>query len=369
MEFKLGDKCFYRSSFDEKTGIIVREVEVPKLDYYGDFWGTYKREDREAFNERFGWRREAFSPVPETVDLKITGKCPVNCPYCYMDSLPKSKHAPKDLAAQVIKGFDTPPYQMAIGGGEPTLHPDFPEILRSVRELGTVPNYTTAGLKLTPEVVEATNEVCGGVAMTYHAFKGLDWFVKHYCDLRVKLPKIQLNVHLIFDQDVCANLRALISRKPDIGPLNLVLLAYYPDVGRASHKGLPSKAVYHREFPAALREAQEAGYQVAFSEGLMPYFISRPELGVNTDFAMRSEGRFACYFDAKGRISNSSFNPPWKEGPTVWDTRSQVLWEKLYTCGEPNGDACYECKFNNRCTTPHDVHYLLCAFAEHNRNK
>lgn len=41
----------------------------------------------------------------------------------------------------IIDGFDQPPYQIAIGGGEPTSHPDFPYILRTARQRGTVPNW------------------------------------------------------------------------------------------------------------------------------------------------------------------------------------------------------------------------------------
>lgn len=363
MELKAGGKTVYQSNFDEKTGSIVRVVEVPK-----DRWGSrydfpWTKEEEERYRGRH-WRNEAFSPVPETVDVSITDKCGFGCSYCYQDSKPGRKHAPKDLVEKIIAGFDIPPYQMAIGGGEPTTHPDFPWILQRVRELGTVPNYTTNGAKLKPEVVEATNEFCGGVAMTYHAFKGIDWFVSHYENLREAL-KVQVNVHLIFDKDIIQNLRDLVSRVRDV---SLVLLAYYPDVGRGNWQGVPSKKAYNEEFPTVLQEARDVGYSIAFSEGLMPYFLSRPELGVDTRFAMRSEGRFSCYFDPKGRISTTSFRPPWKGERSVYKVSSQVLWNTMSTWGnEPNGATCYGCKQEQKCSIPHDYHYLMCKFARHNK--
>lgn len=294
---------------------------------------------------------------------------------CYQDSRPKRAHGPKELVETIINGFDQPPYQVAIGGGEPTIHPDFKYIVKSARELGTVPNYTTAGDRMTPDIIALTNEFCGGVAMTFHAFKGIDWFVPHYLKLRESL-KVQLNVHLICDKDVAKNLLTLVSRFDQIGSLRLVLLAYYPDVGRATLDGLMTKRVYHLELPEAIKAAHSAGYTIAVSEGMLPYVFSRPELKIDTRFAMKSEGNFSCYFDPRGRISTSSFNPPYDgKGPsrfkgdneTVFNTRSQKLWDELRAGYGPSGNVCAECQFESRCATPEDIHYLACAFTPHNK--
>lgn len=309
-------------------------------------------------------KREVVDIQTSTATFFASGCATHNC---YQDSRPRRRHAPKELVEQVIKGFDVPPYQIAIGGGEPTEHPDFPEILRKARELGTVPNYTTNGAKLLPEIVEATNEVCGGVAMTFHAFKGLDWFIEHYLALKNAL-KVQVNVHVIADQSVAKNIDALISRISETGPLRIVLLAYYPDVGRATFEGIMPKQIYMKDLPEAIMKALEVGYQIAFSEGMLPFILSRPEMGIRSDFFMRSEGYFSCYFDSKGRISESSFRPARDdEEKTVWNTKSQELWDKLdMSFRGPEGDKCYYCKHKSRCATPHEFHYLSCAFAEHN---
>ncbi len=370
MELKVGGRSYYHSQFDETTGTLVRDVELAR-DIYSAPWDRLRRDskDYEAFEKRYPRRHYShtvFSPVPETVDVSITDKCHFGCTYCYQNSLPDLKHGPKDLVETIIKGFDQPPYQIAIGGGEPTLHPDLPYILRKARELGTVPNYTTAGDKISDRVIEATNEVCGGVAMTYHAFKGIDWFVEHYTKLKERL-KVQLNVHLIADKDVAKNLAALVNAYKQLGSLSIVLLAYYPEVGRATLDSLITKRVYMKDLPEAIKMARSVRYKIAFSEGLLPYFLSRPELGVETRFAMPSEGFFSCYFNPKGQISQSSFDPPRDESPTAFSEGSQKLWDDLYSHGSsPNGEACYSCKFSNRCSTPETFHYFLCGFAKHN---
>ena len=50
-----------------------------------------------------------------------------------------------DHVSRVLKSFDPVPYQVAIGGGEPTAHPDFPAILHDARELDCVPTFTSHG--------------------------------------------------------------------------------------------------------------------------------------------------------------------------------------------------------------------------------
>lgn len=365
MNLTLAGHTLYRSTFDEKTGAIVRAVWEPRTRYGGFPYGVH--DEIQKHYDRRSMGHTGFSPVPETVDVSITDKCHFGCTYCYMDSRSEREHAPKELVETILQGFDQPPYQIAIGGGEPTLHPELPYILKTARELGTVPNYTTAGDKLSERVVKATNEYCGGVAMTYHAFKGLDWFVEHYRKLRSKLT-VQVNVHLIADKDVAKNLEALVNRREELGPINLVLLAYYPDVGRASLDSLLTKKVYMRDLPNAIWAAQGAQFHIAFSEGLLPYFLSRPELLVNTTFAVPSEGRFSCYFDPRGRISSSSFDPPGDRGPTAYETTSQKLWNNLFTFGgRPGGEACYDCRLESQCATPSEWHYLSCAYASHNK--
>ena len=57
--------------------------------------------------------------------------------------------------------------------GEPTIHPEFCDFLKTVYESGVVPNYTTNGIilsKKTPlaaAIIEATRKYVGGVAVSF----------------------------------------------------------------------------------------------------------------------------------------------------------------------------------------------------------
>ena len=345
---------FYESTFDQETGITVRTEEVrgprdryatyfcdlhpdghvdayfperrpggdasdPKVQAAVAAWGSRAQAWREAnptrqerWSDRYGWNRDmAFSPVPETIDVKITNACGFGCTYCYMDSVPDAPHADISLIEAIFDGLDDAPYQMALGGGEPLLHPQLAEILQLIRSRGTVPNLTTAS-KPRAASIAAINAHAGGVALTYHPHMGLDRFVAVFKEWRAALlPRVQLNVHVVAGKGAAKNMQDLIAAfetDPQLDPAHLwiVLLAYYGDVGRSSYTGYMPKSEYLTDFPDAIRTAQAAGARVAFAEGLLPFVLSRPELNLDSTYGTPQEGRFSCYVDDKGGVSHRS---------------------------------------------------------------
>jgi hypothetical protein len=91
------------------------------------------------------------------------------------------------------------PFQVAIGGGEPTGHPEFVEILKTFNKLGIVPNYTTNGkIQNRLHIFKATKENCGGIAVTAHSHMGSWATAVHtasdmgiYVDLHVLISNLE----------------------------------------------------------------------------------------------------------------------------------------------------------------------------------
>lgn len=81
---------------------------------------------------------------PELVDIKITDWCDVGCTFCYQNSTLQGRHASMDNMRTVIDRLaKARVFEVALGGGETTGHPQFVEILRLFSEAGVVPNFTT----------------------------------------------------------------------------------------------------------------------------------------------------------------------------------------------------------------------------------
>lgn len=116
------------------------------------------------------------SATPELVDVKITDYCNRGCNFCYQSSTEAGKHAPLE---DIIRTFDMlsemEVFEVALGGGEPTSHPDFATILRAASERKIVPNFTTLSDKWLEddEVVAVVRGVVGGIGVSCLDSKGL----------------------------------------------------------------------------------------------------------------------------------------------------------------------------------------------------
>ena len=136
---------------------------------------------------------------PEFYDVGINSYCAAACPFCYTDAK-KSGINFSEIIEKIYRFFGqmTPnqrPFQVALGGsGESTAHPDFINVLRSFHELSIVPNYTTNAMHITPELIAATKEFCGGVAISLHPHLEKVW---RKALVTFKEANIITNVHVI----------------------------------------------------------------------------------------------------------------------------------------------------------------------------
>jgi uncharacterized radical SAM superfamily Fe-S cluster-containing enzyme len=122
---------------------------VARYDAKGGHWTLFDRMEGTKVRFRFDSNKPAatLSDLPELVDIKITDYCPFGCGFCYQGSTPKGQHAEtrylEDLAWKLGQEHI---FEVALGGGEPTYHPDFMGIVKSFRTNGVIPNFTTRNL-------------------------------------------------------------------------------------------------------------------------------------------------------------------------------------------------------------------------------
>jgi len=97
--------------------------------------------------------------APETIHFSVTGRCDQSCAGCFYSARPGSAVSAKDasweLCEQVVREAEQARvFQIALGGGEPLLHPRIVEMARLAREHHLVPNLTTNGNRLTRDLAE-----------------------------------------------------------------------------------------------------------------------------------------------------------------------------------------------------------------------
>jgi hypothetical protein len=90
-----------------------------------------------------------YAAVPELVDLKVTNYCPFSkdCPWCYMDSTREGSHAdPIAALAYLAAMAHAGVFEIALGGGEPTLWPHLEAFLTMAKQLEVNVNLTTKNI-------------------------------------------------------------------------------------------------------------------------------------------------------------------------------------------------------------------------------
>jgi len=283
-------ESYWSVFYPDKQGTTIRQIDTDLL--YGE------------------------DTVPELLDISLLKFCDFGCPYCYQEaSIERAqKLTLQDLDWLYGQFMDelSRPYQVAYGGGEPTLHPQFTEILKLTYDYKIVPNYTTNGTNLTDKVLQATDDYCGGIAVTYHEWKP-EPFWKAIERLKLLSDKTQKNAHIIVTKQNLHKLSTYIKQILDTGVIDFVVLLEFHPVGRGKNfDRLILNPSDKAELVKILSSTDLKHYlpKIAFGASLVPVAISL--YGERLDL-LNLESITSGYIDENLNLAPSSF---W-EGPKV----------------------------------------------------
>lgn len=175
-------------------------------------------------------------PTPEIEDVAINDKCLAGCSYCYTSAL-KTGNNFKNIIDKAHEAWGSlllndRPFQIAIGGaGESTMHPDWIDFVKTVKSLEIMPNYTTNGMHLSDGILRATEDYCGGVAVSWHPHIER---VFHQAMDKLSGIRTKLNVHVIVGGEGSLDeLKKLYEKYASI--VEYFVILPYMSVGRAKH--------------------------------------------------------------------------------------------------------------------------------------
>ena len=299
----------------------TRTIELPLTDERGSDWTCRREGDGQwvLFNQKNGTKIRAdlgLSPdpwvslAPELVDMKITDRCDLGCKFCYQGS------GPDGVDGQVLwrwaRAFAYHKvFEVAIGGGEPTLHPDLPALLREFAEEGIVPNFSTASLSWLDSraLCYAVHEHVGavGVSVGGRPRPYIDEVFSAWKEADLPMSKLSLHVAMgTVDDWWFSN---ILSRAAD-AEVSVVLLGF-KRVGRGAQYTDFKPYPWWTEKVAKLRE-----------DGRCPRLAIDTTLAAENPGVLKAlgippwlyevkEGRHNMYIDAvSGKAGPSSFCPP-----------------------------------------------------------
>lgn len=259
-----------------------------------------------------------YADVPELVDLSITDYCDEGCGFCYRGSTTRGAHATMEsIHALAYELHQRQVFEVAIGGGDPTLHPRFVEIISTFASNGISTAFTTRKLAWLKEMSTVLELAKNNVAFAYSAHKASDVH-----DLARALADAGIESR---SSGVKASVQYVVGSSEDAEDFENLLVAakeYKLPVTLLGYK-LTGRGQRFGERPNT--RWLEIAYRVMTADkpygtiGIDTVLAERhgkelEQLGVPKKLMVPGEGRFSCFIDA---VSMKMHRSSYSEGPGV----------------------------------------------------
>ncbi|MDD5109988.1 MAG: radical SAM protein [Patescibacteria group bacterium] len=277
--------------------------------------------------------------APTLVDLQITGQCNLACPHCYAQSSPAGHHVPlADILLVLDRCMEAGVFEVALGGGEPTLHPQLEKILAAAARRHLVCNLATNGKAMDKRLAKLLKRYCGAVALSIE-FTGNDFEKRRGYPWKKFLASAQLlqtaGVRLVFQITVSrinlATLHNTVATLAELKPYGVVFLTYKP-VGRAQSFDSPLTDVPAPEllenFSASFRLLEKRGIKIGYDccmGNLLTGLPSAPTGEIHGCSALRESVAVNCDLEVLpcsfatqlplGNLRASSLSEIWRSEP------------------------------------------------------
>jgi hypothetical protein len=270
----------------------------------GPWWVLFNRNEGTkvtlSFDDNPPVRKRA--QIPELVDIKITDFCPYACTYCYQDSTVKGGHA-QDLSSWLHALSYWGVFEVAIGGGEPTLHPDFESVFNNVDKMRV--NFTTRNMDwiaANPELALKAGAIAVSVDKYHGGFTKLLPRIHQLPEAVRKKIKLQYVMGSGSDFDFGA---ILDGAKDEYLPITLLGYKYTGRGDTAAKKRLAKTPV--QDGDEWIGVVQKTNHWISIDTAL----AARVPKDVFPEHLLRrTEGTHSCYIDAvTKKMHKDSYSP------------------------------------------------------------
>lgn len=228
---------------DGKIEKVFRELEIRKIPRYKIIEPTLDLKRDYPFTV-------LNSPI--IADINITEKCNLHCGHCYINSSTNGRHmllADFEIVLRECQKIGIT--QIALGGGEPTLHPDFPKILKKIHDADIVPNLTTNGYSLKWRTIYAIARYAGAIALSvenigadFEKRRGFPFATFEKNIIKLKTAGIKIVFQITISESNLNTINSTIGYLKKYQPYGFLFLAYKPQ-GRGTTF---DKALYGTEY-------------------------------------------------------------------------------------------------------------------------
>jgi len=262
---------------------------------------------------------------PELLDISITGWCDRNCTICYRNSSPNRNHMSlADYEKVICQAAAMGVNQVALGGGNPNQHPDFCEILKLTRnKYSIVPSYTNNGRGLLPDIIKASANFCGAVAVSaYSPYEELQSALEILINEGIKT-----NVHFVLDARSIETAIAWLRMPPAfLENVNAIIFLNYKPIGRQKNEGILLRDSQNLETFFELVQNAEFPFRIGFDSCMVSGLVSFTS--INSSFYDACEAaRFSMFISENMMMYPCSFMESISDGIFVLEDNILDAWQ------------------------------------------
>lgn len=337
MRYIIHDKKYsFKTLFDTECGMYVR---TGVLDENGN------DTDLEPFMASF----------PHLIDVGImghcihgkTGLCLKAGIECYQDGLHIS--SPNML----VEDFKSIAYQckgrtnqFALGGrGDPDQHEHFEEILKICRDCNIVPNFTTSGYGMTPEIAKLCKQYCGAVAVSWYRSEYTLNAIQMLIDAGVKT-----NIHYVVGKNSIDEALNRLENNDFPQGINAVIFLLHKPAGLGSRDNMISLDNKRAEEFFAQFDKKHP-FKIGMDSCTVPGAINNTKTIAMESLDTCEGARYSCYIGADMNMVPCSFDQKSKYCVSLKENSIEEAWNS------PQFDAfrkilktsCLECENREYC--------------------
>lgn len=337
MKYTINDKEYhFISAFDTETGAYIR---TGILDENGKDTGV------DPFMASF----------PHLIDVGVmghcihgkTGLCVKAGIGCYQSGLtveqPNMTVENFRWIAKQCKGRCN---QLALGGrGDPDQHEHFEELLEISRENNLVPNFTTSGYGMTPEIAEICKKYCGAVAVSWYRSEYTLNAIQMLLDAGVKT-----NIHFVVGKNTIDEAIERMQKNDFPVGINAIIFLLHKPAGLGSRENMLS--VSDERVAKLFAEIDKKHpYKVGMDSCNVPGAIRFCKRIMPESLDTCEGGRFSCYIGPDMIMVPCSFDQEKNYEVELSEITIEEAWnsEQFEAFRNRMRGACPECEKKELC--------------------
>lgn len=297
-----------------------------------------------------------MASYPHLIDVGImghcihgkTGLCAKAGIQCYQSGLfvEKPNMSYEDFAS-VVEQCKGKVNQFALGGrGDPDQHERFEDILKLCAQNHIVPNFTTSGYGMTPEIAALCKKYCGAVAVS--------WYRSEYTLKAIQMlldAGVRTNIHYVLGDNTIEEATERLKNKSFPAGVNAVVFLLHKPVGQGQ-----KNKVLLSEDPRVLAFFEEVDngkhpHKIGMDSCCVPGLINFCKQVIPEAIDTCEGARYSCYISSDMYLLPCSFDQEHKFAVSLRKNTIEEAWNSREFDGFRYSlrNRCPECEIRNEC--------------------